>query len=755
MGAVYKARQTSLDRFVAVKILPRETAGGATFAERFAREAKALARLDHPHIVGVHDFGEAAGLFYFVMEYVDGVNLRQMMRSGELSPREALAMVSQICEALQYAHDEGFVHRDIKPENILVDKRGRVKIADFGLTKLLGGGLEDFTLTRTQQVMGTPQYMAPEQIETPQQVDHRADIYSLGVVFYEMLTGELPIGRFEPPSHRVQVDVRLDEVVLKSLEKRPERRYQHASDVKTDVELIGGSKISPSPTSSAADAVSAKTTAPRLPRVWTVPAKALELFGLLAVGILIGYLIAAAFLDSVEVQGAIVQALVWLYALPVLASHWLRRQARLGASQGSILPSVAAQLDRPALILGAAAGMMLGFGLMLLVLFVFLAVQSGREVPSQFCNLLTIMMIPSLVVLEGAIQMRRAQSRRWALAGSIVALVPHSVMFIVLIPAGIWSLFVLSRRDVKAAFDAHQPPGGSERPPWTMWLRPLFATSRATTSEQLVVLFGVFACGAALMGREWLREPPLPIPADVEQWVEDGRLPAPEATQAAAADDRYVYAIANEVVAKYDRETGKRLGVSTGEASHLNAGFVAGGKMYCAHSNFPGKPEQSEIKILDLEKMALDTFKDFGRSDGSLTWAVKAHGAWWCNFAFYGAENHKTYLAMYDDEWRELGRWTYSPKVIKAFGENSASCGIWRGERLLVTGHDERELFVLELPEGGSVLRLVTIVPVPFTGQGFAADPVTGGLIGIDRPKRQIVFARRKNDRADAGNIPK
>jgi hypothetical protein len=238
--------------------------------------------------------------------------------------------------------------------------------------------------------------------------------------------------------------------------------------------------------------------------------------------------------------------------------------------------------------------------------------------------------------------------------------------------------------------------------------------------------------------------PPMPIPADVEQWVEDGRLSAAEATQAAVADERFVYAIANEVVARYDRATGERLGVSTGEASHLNAGFVDGGKMYCAHSNYPAMPERSEIKVLDLETMALDTFKDFGLSDGSLTWAVKAQGAWWCNFAFYGPENHKTYLAQYDDTWRELARWTYPPDVVKAFGENSASGGIWRGERLLVTGHDDRILFVLELPENGSVLRLVTVVPVPFTGQGFAADPVTGGLIGIDRPQRQIVFARRK-----------
>jgi hypothetical protein len=183
------------------------------------------------------------------MEYVDGANLRVLMRSGELTAEQALAIVPRICDALQYAHDEGVVHRDIKPENVLIDKKGRVKIADFGLAKLLGRDAADLTMiTQTGMNLGTPRYMAPEQIEHPEQVDHRADIYSLGVVFYEMLTGELPMGRFDPPSSKVQVDVRLDEVVLRSLEKNVDRRYQHASEVKTDVEDIAGviEKLPPS-----------------------------------------------------------------------------------------------------------------------------------------------------------------------------------------------------------------------------------------------------------------------------------------------------------------------------------------------------------------------------------------------------------------------------------------------------------------------------------------------------------------------------
>ena len=247
MGAVYKARQKQLDRIVALKILPPQTAGGPGFAERFTREARALAKLNHPHIVTLYEFGQADGLFYFLMEFVDGINLRQLLHASRLAPKEALAIVPQICEALQYAHDRGIVHRDIKPENILLSREGQVKIADFGVAKIVGPGLEEGAekavppageLTEAGSTLGTPQYMAPEQIRNSADVDHRADIYSLGVVFYQMLTGELPTGKFEPPSKKVQIDVRLDEVVLRALEKEPERRYQQAGALKTQVETI-------------------------------------------------------------------------------------------------------------------------------------------------------------------------------------------------------------------------------------------------------------------------------------------------------------------------------------------------------------------------------------------------------------------------------------------------------------------------------------------------------------------------------------
>ena len=241
MGAVYKARQPGLDRLVAVKILPPEIGADPAFAERFTREARALAKLSHQNIVPVFDFGQTDGQYYFVMEFVDGTNLRQLIETGGLKPEEALAIVPQICEALQFAHNAGIVHRDIKPDNILVDKQGRVKIADFGLAKLLGKAPAAFKLTGTHQAMGTLHYMAPEQMRGAGSVDHRADIYSLGVVFYEMLTGKLPIGKFEPPSKKVQIDVRLDEVVLRSLENEPARRYQQVSEVKTAVEVVSGS----------------------------------------------------------------------------------------------------------------------------------------------------------------------------------------------------------------------------------------------------------------------------------------------------------------------------------------------------------------------------------------------------------------------------------------------------------------------------------------------------------------------------------
>jgi serine/threonine protein kinase len=236
MGVVYKARQKSLNRFVALKLLAPERVEDAKFAQRFTHEAQALAALNHPSIVTIYDFGQAGGFYFLLMEFVDGVNLRQAMKAGRFTPEQALAVVPPVCEALQYAHEHGIVHRDIKPENLLLDKEGRVKIADFGIATMLHADGSNVGLTESQPA-GTPQYMAPEQKEH-RTTDHRADIYSLGVVLYELLTGELPADKFQPPSRKVQIDVRLDEIVLRALEMKPELRYQTAGEFRTQMETL-------------------------------------------------------------------------------------------------------------------------------------------------------------------------------------------------------------------------------------------------------------------------------------------------------------------------------------------------------------------------------------------------------------------------------------------------------------------------------------------------------------------------------------
>ncbi|MFT4176971.1 MAG: protein kinase [Luteolibacter sp.] len=246
MGAVYKVRQKALDRSVALKILPPGMGATPEFSDRFSREAKTLAKLNHPNIVTLHEFGQTGDLPFILMEFVDGMNLAQLLKTGRVSPREALAIVPQICDALQFAHDHGIVHRDIKPENILLDRQGRVKVADFGIAKMIETTLEPLAdstgtlsnATLAGKIIGTPDYMAPEQLEHPQTVDHRADIYALGVVFYQMLTGELPKANLTPPSKKAQIDLRLDEVVLRALEKEPALRYQQAETLKTRIETL-------------------------------------------------------------------------------------------------------------------------------------------------------------------------------------------------------------------------------------------------------------------------------------------------------------------------------------------------------------------------------------------------------------------------------------------------------------------------------------------------------------------------------------
>jgi len=236
MGVVYKALQKSLNRTVAIKILAPERVGNEKFAERFTREARTLARLNHPNIVTVFDHGETDGLFYIVMEFVDGVNLRDLLRDGRLAPKQALSIVPPVCEALQYAHDKGVVHRDIKPENLLLDREGRIKIADFGIAAMIGASSE---------TSGTPPYMAPEQADAARDVDHRADIYALGVVLYEMLTGERPRIPMPRPSGNAATNDGIDAMVRRAMSPDPEERFQTAEELRTVAEQVADETTAP------------------------------------------------------------------------------------------------------------------------------------------------------------------------------------------------------------------------------------------------------------------------------------------------------------------------------------------------------------------------------------------------------------------------------------------------------------------------------------------------------------------------------
>ncbi|MDB5337908.1 MAG: prkC 34 [Planctomycetaceae bacterium] len=474
MGAVYKARQAGLDRLVAVKILPSEISHDPAFAERFQREARALARLSHPHIVGVYDFGQAESLYYFVMEFVDGTNLRQTIRAGTLTPAEALAIVPQICDALQFAHDEGIVHRDIKPENILIDKRGRVKIADFGLAKLLGADVGEHSLTATHQVMGTLRYMAPEQMQGSRQVDHRADIYSLGVVFYELLTGELPMGKFAPPSKRVQVDVRLDEVVLRALEQDPEQRYQHASDMKSELETISIRRSVASINSTVGSTRDSRSAN------WSWQIMLLTLVpAILLLGLAIRF--GGPFLDSlrgfdgrvVELGGAwgLGSSTEAVQLSLVLVASGLFVLAELGCVMGLYRSSISqaerlsdAHAKAAVLVRGPAIGLMVMSLIVIVIVGISGVVLFGDEwfgaKPRTLMSWIAVGGYAfwglTLVSIWGdSIELLRLGSRAESkdLAGRSV--MPH-LNLLVFLPISIWVQIILARPDVQAAFPADE-----------------------------------------------------------------------------------------------------------------------------------------------------------------------------------------------------------------------------------------------------------------------------------------------------------
>jgi TM2 domain-containing membrane protein YozV/predicted Ser/Thr protein kinase len=485
MGAVYKARQPALDRVVALKILPPAVAGDPGFAERFNREARALARLNHPNIVAVHDFGKAGALPYLLMEFVDGTNLRQVEQAGRLAPAQALAIVPQICEALQFAHNEGIVHRDIKPENILLDKKGRVKITDFGIAKMVGAAVAENQLTGVQDVVGTPHYMAPEQVEQPQAVDHRADIYSLGVVFYEMLTGELPLGKFAAPSKKASVDARLDEVVMHTLEKEPERRYQQASQVKTDVEAITSNPSGPAPSAAAppviptAPAPAAPVTASATSDKIILPAFLLAFFfGVFGAHRFYVGKTKTAIVQLCTIGGLGIWATIdWILILcKAFTDGQGRRITHWVHSNGSHPPpNVGGHDTRPPSpptaggktsgdlkkrIVSPAVGLMVAA---LLNLFSALTALGWLDTffgsfqidfPFHWNGLggfsvVMFKLIPAVLTFVGALQMMQIRSYAWAVAAAILAIVFCGLLGFAV---GIWALVILMRAGVRQTF---------------------------------------------------------------------------------------------------------------------------------------------------------------------------------------------------------------------------------------------------------------------------------------------------------------
>lgn len=242
MGAVYMGRQISLDRPVAIKILSgalEEDDFG--FKERFKNEARAMAKLSHPGIIAVHDFGETAdGLLYIVMEYVDGTDVARMIAAeGRLHTEHAMAITAHVCDALAYAHARGIIHRDIKPANIMVGYDGVVKVADFGLAKVHAGEGQTLGLTMSGMAMGTMHFIAPEALEYGSTVDHRADLYAVGVMLFQMLTGKLPQGMFRMPSLQVPgMDPRYDGIIARAMYEDREQRYQSATELRADLDGI-------------------------------------------------------------------------------------------------------------------------------------------------------------------------------------------------------------------------------------------------------------------------------------------------------------------------------------------------------------------------------------------------------------------------------------------------------------------------------------------------------------------------------------
>lgn len=243
MGGVYSGRQLNLGRAVAIKILHRDHGSDYSYAERFRREAQALAQMNHPNIVSVYDFGLVGEYLYYVMEFVEGTDLHHSVSMGKLTIPKILTIIEEVCDALTYAHGKGIVHRDIKPANILIANDGRIKVADFGLAKRFDQ--KATMLTQSNMAMGTPDYAAPEQYDSKADIDHRADLYALGVMLYQMLTGAVPRGSWQQPSVLCGCDTRLDAVIVRALKTDRNQRFASAAEFKQAVQAVTATPLAP------------------------------------------------------------------------------------------------------------------------------------------------------------------------------------------------------------------------------------------------------------------------------------------------------------------------------------------------------------------------------------------------------------------------------------------------------------------------------------------------------------------------------
>src|SRR4030095_4065728 len=243
MANVYKAYQPSVDRYVAIKVLPSQLAESQEFATRFHQEARIIAKLEHPHILPVFDYGESDGVAYFVMRYLEAGTLRDKMAGGRPLPLNDIDRIfTQLAEALSYAHSFGIIHRDLKPANALIDSHGNIFLTDFGIAKLMESASP--RLTQTDAIMGTPAYISPEQAQS-QPVNQRSDIYSLGIILYEMVTGRVPYVADTPLAVILQhvsdplplpslvkkdIPPTIEQVLLKALAKNPTDRFETTSE---------------------------------------------------------------------------------------------------------------------------------------------------------------------------------------------------------------------------------------------------------------------------------------------------------------------------------------------------------------------------------------------------------------------------------------------------------------------------------------------------------------------------------------------